>query len=445
MGLAVRGGTGVSGADHYEVLNVERTATTDEIKSAYRRLVRQVHPDQGGNAALFRLVQEAWTTLSDPHKRAAYDRKLSGSATAEREPDTSYADQTRPGSDPGQTDNPPTEAAPGGSNGPPTEPARSGSIRVVPRFGRWRRLALAALATWLVLAAGPYVYSSLQEGWSVPIGLLLAALTVIGLPPHWRRRLPLHRRITGCGIVGAFGLAVMALPFVSTSLPTILRAWIFIVVAGIVVVRVLTARWSAARELDVAIDRRAAYDAIVWGRPGEPLVDDGYSAPLPGSVVLRHRRTALILEEVVAELPAAKLIHGARVEGLTVDHLMIAGDRLAVVSSVSGPSGTYTLDVYGSVLRNGQPLDGGDRNLNSAVAAWQARLKGFPVRGFVIILPAVEGQGQVTVATGPDAAVTCLSARSAADELTGWLRPEGDVLNRRLLYDVLYQAPLDLR
>jgi len=54
----------VGGADHYEVLNVERTASTAEIKSAYRKLVRQVHPDQGGNAALFRLVQDAWNTLA---------------------------------------------------------------------------------------------------------------------------------------------------------------------------------------------------------------------------------------------------------------------------------------------------------------------------------------------------------------------------------------------
>ena len=68
----------MSGADHYEVLNVERTASAAEIKTAYRKLVRQVHPDQGGNAALFRLVQEAWNTLSDPVKRASYDRLLAG-------------------------------------------------------------------------------------------------------------------------------------------------------------------------------------------------------------------------------------------------------------------------------------------------------------------------------------------------------------------------------
>ena len=71
----------MSGADHYEVLNVERTASAAEIKTAYRKLVRQVHPDQGGNAALFRLVQEAWNTLSDPVKRASYDRLLAGQST----------------------------------------------------------------------------------------------------------------------------------------------------------------------------------------------------------------------------------------------------------------------------------------------------------------------------------------------------------------------------
>lgn len=61
---------------HYEVLGVQPTATTDELKTAYRRMLRQVHPDAGGNAALFRMVDEAWAVLRDTDSRAAYDRRL---------------------------------------------------------------------------------------------------------------------------------------------------------------------------------------------------------------------------------------------------------------------------------------------------------------------------------------------------------------------------------
>jgi Ca-activated chloride channel homolog len=64
--------------DLYAALNVSVDATADEIKHAYRQLVRQVHPDMQnaqGTAVLFRQVQESYEILSDPVKRAAYDRQ----------------------------------------------------------------------------------------------------------------------------------------------------------------------------------------------------------------------------------------------------------------------------------------------------------------------------------------------------------------------------------
>src|SRR5258705_1848846 len=59
----------------YESLGVSKNATQDEIKKAYRKLVREVHPDANpGNEERFKEVQGAYDVLSDPDKRKQYDR-----------------------------------------------------------------------------------------------------------------------------------------------------------------------------------------------------------------------------------------------------------------------------------------------------------------------------------------------------------------------------------
>lgn len=58
---------------HYETLGVPKTATSDDIKKAYRKLASQHHPDKGGDTATFQKIQAAYETLSDPNKKAEYD------------------------------------------------------------------------------------------------------------------------------------------------------------------------------------------------------------------------------------------------------------------------------------------------------------------------------------------------------------------------------------
>ena len=64
-------------ADHYKTLGVDKKASQEEIKKAYRKLARQYHPDTNKDAGAeerFKAISEAYDTLGDPEKRKKYDR-----------------------------------------------------------------------------------------------------------------------------------------------------------------------------------------------------------------------------------------------------------------------------------------------------------------------------------------------------------------------------------
>ncbi len=66
-------------ANHYDILQLDRAATPEQIKQAYRRLVKQFHPDCNPDLAStdrIAAINVAYGILSDPHQRAAYDRDL---------------------------------------------------------------------------------------------------------------------------------------------------------------------------------------------------------------------------------------------------------------------------------------------------------------------------------------------------------------------------------
>src|SRR5687768_13403335 len=75
--------------DYYEVLGVPRTADTAQIRTAFKRLAMKYHPDKNPNnreaEEVFKLINEAYHTLSDPGKKQRYDLQLYGLAQAYEE------------------------------------------------------------------------------------------------------------------------------------------------------------------------------------------------------------------------------------------------------------------------------------------------------------------------------------------------------------------------
>src|ERR1700748_3381113 len=59
--------------NYYEILGIDKKATQDDIKKAFRKLAQKHHPDKGGDESKFKEITEAYSVLGDERKRREYD------------------------------------------------------------------------------------------------------------------------------------------------------------------------------------------------------------------------------------------------------------------------------------------------------------------------------------------------------------------------------------
>jgi Mce-associated membrane protein len=128
----------VTGPNWYDVLDVDPTATTEEVRDAWRAAIADLTPAD----RRFRLYNEAAEVLLDPQRRAAYDAEL-----AESEPD--------PEADPDPDLQPaPVAAEPAPAPAEPAAAPAEGTRRALPGVPTWLLAAVAVLAVLAVALAG---------------------------------------------------------------------------------------------------------------------------------------------------------------------------------------------------------------------------------------------------------------------------------------------------
>lgn len=157
--------------NYYELLGVNRDASETQIKTAYRSLAKVMHPDAGGTSGTFRLLKEAYETLTDPARRADYDSEVPVVAT--EPPLRRFFRRRAFGDDPDFVPKPErldVDSIPWWRRAPVGE-----RVRLVPAVGYGHAPVFMACGGWLLLVSLGFLAASSWLLLSVWLSLVIAA------------------------------------------------------------------------------------------------------------------------------------------------------------------------------------------------------------------------------------------------------------------------------
>jgi hypothetical protein len=373
--------------DYYELLGVRRNASPTEIKAAYRALAKAAHPDAGGTAGMFHLLQSAYNTLSDPDRRADYDE------------DAEYEEE------------PP----------PPPEPVRTSTSRTATRW-RPRRTTIAERTRRFgedpgYVPESPVLDVSAIEWWE-------------DVDSHEKLRHGSSIAPGHCPTAGAVaGLGLLVLPILlQVELDAgVVVGWLVLAVAVAAIIR-----WTILRYRALARSERGFAEEFgarqVFGKPGDDTDQ------------VAERLTAALLTTYLTRMPGVRVFHGLAWPGSVfadVDHAVLCGRRLVLIESKTWLPGHYTTDDTG-FWRDNRPFRGGGSLLPDGVNAFQELLPDVDVRGVLIVYPSRDGE--ITTDEPADADIPPMTPEQFVHEIGAWLAVEPSTVDSDAFRAVRHQV-----
>lgn len=392
--------------DHYRVLGVSPQAPKADIQAAYRRRLRETHPDRGGDEDEFHLVQSAWETLSHPGQRREYDLLRFGRRAARRYGRAAAKPSHRKvrGWNVAPAQAPPAQAFPteGALVAVPWH-ARLRLTRPVYRPSAWTAAgAFAALAAvWVFCGLGYLGQALAADGWlflalAIPVTIAVAITVLVQTSRALRRRPDTAPGPPTGRLVIAFLFAAAVIWLAGLSTPW---GWAL----GVYVLTGTALAWTVKRLRYTLALRRSVGGALRQFNAFGPA----------GTRPKADRSTGKLLREVLTNLPAARLFVALPVDMETrVPHAIVCGDRIALLCA---PVGRESFDVD-SV------------NLPEAVKALDAALPDATVQGWVLWPTLPE-----TARAGETAAVHDVAVGQAAADIGLWLAAAGSVYDLPVL------------
>lgn len=434
----------------YDTLGVRPDASLDEIKKAYRSLARRTHPDTGGEAMkpLFLAVTSAWETLSDPARRAEYDRANGLNTHMQPEPpapepspepappaahettaDEFWDDLWAGKSDTGDRAGGARKHRPAkDSSHDPGRPWRKIFSNTVQRRRRhplpW--VGAGLLAAWV---AGVWILAAKELILSGPEGVLPHGSGMLSYAACWAVGVWMccHRVRRGLSLGwGPLAAAAVGALVVYSLNRTHLVLSIAVLAAGLAV-SLAAAGWF----------RRAANLEGAGQGPGSPKIATFPRSGEEGPDPVAQSLTRSALSEVLAA-PGSRLIENSPLRARGISAILVNGSRAAVIDSRVLPDWIHE-DLSGDVAADAAALL---PNLESTIAddVTVVRTNMRAVRGWLIIHPSRSGSVDLKPVRG--VTITACAPADAVEQIGQWLA-EGDragTINPDLLYRLVRGA-----